>query len=222
MGTMQIRKAEAKDIPFLIQAIIEADKSNTNRSSYCSLLCISEEEFRWGLSQIFEEELEFCEFGLDAFAVIEVDGVIAAACAGWVEEGAGLPSWQLRMMAIQSVFSSTQIQSFIQNAKIFHSISLSRTKGSLQIESVFISEKFRGLGFLFHLIEFHINFAKEKGIPFQFVELLTYQNNLMAEKAYQKIGFIPVTHSNCDHPLVLSFYPSSGMTQWQKKLQHGQ
>ena len=53
------------------------------------------------------------------------------------------------------------------------------------------------------------------------MELLTYNSNLLAEKAYTKIGFKKIECTTSSHEEIKHFYPSDGMTRWQKITEHG-
>jgi ribosomal protein S18 acetylase RimI-like enzyme len=213
-----IEKATLEDKNFLVKAILEADKSFTNTSSYSQLLEMSENELVSVFHELFEEELEGCEFGHESFAIARIDGENAGTCASWIEGASGLPSWQLRTTALFCSVPSKNMNRLKQNTETFSSINLPRTPGSLQIESVYIEPQFRGKGVFLELLNFHINFTLKQGFDFNIVELLTYNSNVIAEAAYRKVGFEKVQSSHSEHPQIKNFYPSDGMTLWQKKV----
>jgi ribosomal protein S18 acetylase RimI-like enzyme len=218
MEHLVIEKAKPTDKDFLIKAILEADKSFTDISSYSKLLEMSENELISVFHEIFEEELEGCEFGHEGFAIAKIDGVNAGTCASWIEGADGLPSWQLRTSALFCSVPTENMSLLKKNIETFSSINLPRTPGSLQIESVYLDPSFRGQGIFLELLNFHINFTREQGIDFNIVELLTYNSNVVAEAAYRKVGFEKVKSSFSEHPQIKNFYPSDGMTLWQKKV----
>ena len=139
-----IREAKKEDQAFLILSIIEADKSSTNICSYCKLLEIEELEFKQFLHEIFEEEITGFEFSVEAFVVVEYDGKPIAASASWIESEEGLPSWQLRMVALRTVLPAIYITNLMGKSAICNTINIKRSEGTLQIESVFISSEHRG------------------------------------------------------------------------------
>ena len=63
------RFAHQGDIPFLIDTIIEAEKSGTDHCGLGNLLGLPESEIRIGLAKILREEIEGCEFSTTEFAV---------------------------------------------------------------------------------------------------------------------------------------------------------
>ena len=154
-----IRRAKKEDQAFLILSIIEADKSSTNICSYCKLLEIEELEFKQFLHEIFEEEITGFEFSIEAFVVVEYDGKPIAASASWIESEEGLPSWQLRMVALRTVLPAIHITNLLAKSAICNTINIKRSEGTLQIESVFIGSEHRGKELLKKMIDFHSCFC---------------------------------------------------------------
>lgn len=218
MSSIQIRKALPNDRDFLIKAILEADKSNSETSSYARLLNMSEPELKELFYNIFEEELEGSEFGHECFAVAVEDGNYAAALASWIEGFDGLPSWQIKSTALFCSLPKTNFDSLKLKLDSFSSINISRTPGALQIESVFVENNYRGRGLFKKLLDHQINNAKEAGFNFDTVELLTYNSNHIAESVYAKAGFVKSKSTISDHPEILHYYPGSGMNLWQKTI----
>jgi len=216
-----IREAKKEDQAFLILSIIEADKSSTNICSYCKLLEIEELEFKQFLHEIFEEEITGFEFSVEAFIIVEYDGKPIAASASWIESDEGLPSWQLRMVALRTVLPAIHITNLMGKSAICNTINIKRSEGTLQIESVFISSEHRGKELLKKMIDFHIKLRSNNTNNIASMELLTYNSNLLAEKAYTKIGFKKIEFTTSSHEEIKHFYPSDGMTRWQKIIEHG-
>lgn len=211
-----VRHAIKKDIPFLIQSIINADKSSTDICSYCKLIEIEELELVIALKKIFDEEIDGCEFSLTAFIVVVYSGEPIAACASWIEAEEGMPSWQIRMAALRSFVPAEKLQNLTRKAEVCNTLLIKRSVGTLQIESVFIHPNHRGKELLAKMIDFHVNEKLVKTNDVFFLELLTYNSNLSAEKAYTKFGFVKVEETTSNHSQINQYYPSNGMTRWQK------
>jgi ribosomal protein S18 acetylase RimI-like enzyme len=218
MSSLVIRKALPADRDFLIKAIIEADKSNTEISSYAKLLNMQESELKKLFEEIFDEELEGCEFGQESFAVVTEGESYAAAVASWIEGDLSMPSWQIKTSALFCGLPKSNFESLKLLFEKFSSINIPRTNGALQIESVFVESNFRGRGLFNELLNFHIKSAKEAGFDFDIVELLTYNSNHIAETVYTKAGFVKVKSTVSAHPEILHYYPGSGMNLWQKSI----
>jgi len=218
MSSVIIRKAVAADRYFLIKAILEADKSNTEISSYSRLFNMTEPELKELFDNIFDEELETCEFGHHGFAVVIENGDYAAAVSSWIEGADGLPSWQIKSTALFCTLPKANFENLQQKLDSFSSINIPRTVGTLQIESVFVENAYRGKGYFAKLLNFHINSSKEAGAVFNTIELLTYNSNKIAESIYTKAGFVKVKSTISDNSEILHYYPGSGMNLWQKTI----
>ena len=66
---ISIRKATEKDIPFLIETIIAAEKSGTETIAYCSIFSLGKEEFTELLKNILEEDIQGQELCVSDFLI---------------------------------------------------------------------------------------------------------------------------------------------------------
>ena len=215
---LTIRKAIKSDIPFLIKAIIEADKSGTTNSSYCNLLSISEDEFYTILVDIFEEELEEVEFGYESFFVLVNDiNKPIACCASWIEGRDGVPSWQKRMMALRTFASKQSIDHLLSLQNEIKGFMPERTPNTIQIESVYVDLKYRGLGYVSYLLNYVFNTYIESIGEGLLVEVMTYSSNNSAIKVYQKLGFTISEQTIIKSDVVNKIYSSDGMIKFEKK-----
>lgn len=215
---IQIRKAVGTDIPFLIKTIIEADKSGTSKSSYCSLLEISEQELANMLERIFMHELEGFEFSVASFCVLEHNQQPVGACASWIEEFDGIPSWQTRMLSIRAEAGSESYNQLMAKKEIVANLIPTRTPRSLQIESVYISEAYRGLGLFHTMLNFHIQNNKAISPELNSTEILVYDNNQIALNSYQKSGFSIVKSTRLENDEIIHIFPSNGMVLLSKNI----
>ena len=218
MSSIIIRQAKAADRDFLIKAILEADKSNTETSSYAKLLNMDDADVKTLFEKIFDEELEGCEFGHNCFAVAMDGDNYAASMGSWIEGADGLPSWQIKTNALLCTLPKLYFDNLMKNLNNFSSINLQRTFGALQIETYFVEKPYRGQGLFQLLFEFHINRAKEAGIDFNKIELIPYNSNHIAERVYAKAGFVKVKSSNSENTNILNYYPGTGMNLWEKTI----
>ncbi len=218
MSSVIIRKAVAEDRDFIIKSIIEADKSNSGTSSYLGLFDMTEPELYNLFGKIFDEELEACEFGHSGFAVVVDNGEVAASLTSWIEGSTGMPSWQIKSTALFCTLPKANFESLQQKLEKFSSINISRTIGALQIETAFVENNHRGKGYFVKLLNYHIDTAKESGLEFDRIEMITYNSNKIAENIYAKEGFIKVDSTVSEYLDILHYYPGTGMNLWIKNI----
>ena len=206
-----LRRATNSDLNFLISVIIEADKSGTNKSAYCSLLGLNETELTDLFTRIFKHPLFGCEFSISTFCVALHNDQLIGACASWIEALDDIPSWQLRMLGIREEASPESYNRMLSKKDIVSSLMPERNPLSLQIESVFISPEYRGKGLFKKMIDFHLNEALKESPAVQSMEIIVYDNNMAAINSYKKAGFNIKNTTKLNHHDILLEFPSDGM-----------
>lgn len=187
---MIFRKAEKQDTEFIIETIVFAEKSGTDHIGYCTTFDISEDEFVAFLRYALEEEIEGQEFCTDHFIIAEEDGVRAGACAAWVEGAAGNSANMLKAYLFMEHFGQERMEAAEGRMKGFASFQFEREPGSIQIESVYVTDAFRGRGLTGAIIREHIKDLCNRYPAVSKAQVSTSMNNTFAIRAYEKVGFI--------------------------------
>ena len=107
-----IREANLKDIDFLVEAVVNAEKGHRHIIPYCALFNISEVELCFMLKKIFSENIPDFDFSVRNFMIAEHKGCPVAAYAGWVEGIGGIPSRILKMSAFRTFLSKRHIADY--------------------------------------------------------------------------------------------------------------
>ena len=217
MNPITYRRANSADVEFIATAIFAADQSGTSKSAYCALFQLDENEFKEVIKSVLDMELEDCEFSLAAFCIAESSGVPAGASAAWIEGAQGIPSWQMKFTAFRYILPPEALHAFHQMQARVQGIMPERTKGNLQIESVFVVDAFRGQGLVEGMIQQHAQWHEMASKPESKMELIAYDNNERAINAYEKLGFQVVSRSKRSDSEIGEIYPSDGMVQMQKR-----
>ena len=92
MENLIFRNATITDVPFIVTAIIEAEKSGTDKLSYSTIFGLTEEEVRSYLQEMLYEEIDGCELSISSFIIAEYNGQPAGALSAWIEGKDGIPS----------------------------------------------------------------------------------------------------------------------------------
>lgn len=214
---IQYRQATEKDIPFLIDTIIAAEKSGTDRLSYATLFDISEQEVMVILAQILEEDMAGQELCVSGFIIAEVNGQFVGACNAWIEGEVG-KSALIKSSLLMFYFGKERcLHAATYNEKL-DQIRLHRTAGSLQIESVYVIEQFQGKGIGGALIEKQIRHHIQLGKQFSNIQIIVACNNDKAVRAYQKIGFAIKEEKNVRDSDLEKLLPSAHMCLLERKI----
>jgi len=203
---IQIRNATDPDIEFIIETIVQAEKGNGNSISYCKLFNISESEFRSVLKQILKEKIGNFEFSLSNFKIAESNGTSVGAYGAWLEGKDGISSGILKISALKTFLGKENIVHYKKSAPIVDEISIRRQPGTIQFESIYIAEEFRGKNIGKMLVQALLTDLVEKhpGVEAAHVQLI--KQNSVSLQAHQNYGFIIIEERTSLNPQILKFY----------------
>lgn len=215
---IQVRNAVDSDIEFIIETIIQAEKGIGNSISYCKLFNINEPDFRNVLRKILEEKIGNFEFSLSNFKIAEVNGIKAGAYGAWLEAKEGISSGILKISALKTFLQKENIMHYKLFAPIIDEISIRRQPGTIQFESIYIVEKFRGKNIGNILVKALLDdlIKKHPDVESAFVQLI--KQNSVSLQAHQKYGFEIVEEKTSANPEILNFYQGNTKVLMEIKL----
>lgn len=203
MVASHIRPATMKDIPFLVEAIVSAEKSNTPRMGLATLFGQTEEETRSLIAAMLEEEVDGCEFSVSSYLIAEVEGKPAAAVAGWIEGAEDdMPSGLLKANLIGYTFPAERVAALREKGPIISGIQIDREKDAMQIEYVHTDPAHRGRGLAAALIQAHLVKAGPRKAQVQ-----AFADNRVAIGLYERLGFAVSRTFASTHPETIRYMP---------------
>ena len=213
-----IRRAEIKDIEFIIKGIIESEKSGTARLSYSGIFFLSESNVKEIFGDILKENIPGQQFCLSNFLIAETGNEYAGTCCSWIEGETGIASSIIRASLLLDFIDSNNIEATKYRLKIAAEVNIPRENGTIQIENVFVEEKFRGKGISGMLIQKHIELQKPAAnVPK--VQIILSKTNENAFRSYLKSGFKIVEERTSDNREILEFLPSDTNILMEKELE---
>jgi len=189
MDEYLIRQATKDDIPFLVDTIIEAEKSGTTILTYTTIFGLSEIDARHYITKMLEEEIDGCELSVSGFILAEKEGDIAGAVGAWVEGSEGIPSNILKGNLLRCVLPSSCLQRAAGLNEVVRDLHLDYVSGTIQIGLVYVTPPARGKGMVPLLINSGINKLKAVYPDIKEAYIQVFGNNLPAIRAYEKTGF---------------------------------
>lgn len=204
---INIRPAQIQDIPFIVNGIIEAEKSGTDLISYSEIFGLNEPDLRKILSQILEEDVPGSELCLSGFLVAFDDDIPAGCMAGWIEGAEGAPSGLIKMNNLFYFIDRNNMDLIRNRLQIIATADIERENGALQIESVYTAPAFRGKGISSQLISRHIHDHKTAHPGLNKAQILLMGDNRNAIAAYAKAGFEIRNEKTSKHPEITRYLP---------------
>ena len=202
------KRATENDIDFIREAIIEAEKSGTDRLSYATVFDYDTNQVNELIKNALLEDIPGQELGLSGFIVAYIQNEYAGTVCSWIEAADGIPSAMIKANVLYYFLGQETILRASSKATLIEALNIPRAAGTLQIESVYVCNKYRGLGVSNKLIMEHIKDAIQTGVSFSRVQIHVAETNEAAIKSYLKLGFKTIIRKKCEDPSVLKILPS--------------
>lgn len=192
MSEINIRKATIKDVEFLTEVIVEAEKGGTDKFGFASMLNLSEQDARFFIKKMLEEEIEGCEFSISSFLIASVEKKKIAAAGGWIEgmNEDNISSSTIKANLFSHILPIDNIRYMHQYISVLKELHHERKHQTLQIEYVYVNPEYRGQHLSEKIISRHIEYAKSiyPGLNEVYVQL--FNTNINAKAAYEYLGFL--------------------------------
>ncbi len=203
-----IRAAAKKDIPFLADTVISAEKGRSDKLSYSTLFNVSESRARELIMAMFEEEIDGCELSISSFLVVEHKGEAVAALGSWIEcfEGS-MPSAILKSNLIFHTYEKESIEFFKTVSHISKDIFIEKEPLALQFEYVYINPAHLGKGLDTELFKKSEEIALAKHPDLKKAQSQLFKNNILAVIVLRKKGFNVVRSYKSNNAEILNYIP---------------
>lgn len=209
------RAATPRDIPFLVEAIIAAEKSGSDKLSYSTIFGLSEAQVRSMLAEVLEEDVTGQELCVSGFKIAEVDGAATGAVCSWVEGEGHQSSTLLKANLLAHFVGRERLAKAVPTLRIVGELTLHREVGALQLESIYVPSGSRGRGITGQLIEAHLQGAPASCM---LAQIIVASHNLQALAAYRKVGFATAREVQGTNPELERLLPSAHKLLLQRRL----
>lgn len=215
-----IRPATVNDIDFLVETVIQAEKSSTGNCGLANYFDVTVEEMRDYLTKMFEEEVDGCEFSLSSFIVIEYEGKVVAAMGGWLEgdNEDEMPSSLLKSNLLMYVMPKEKIVKSQENVTITKDLSIEREWGTYQGEYSYILPEHQGQFLMQDLLSAHIERAKSYGDKVKKMQVHVFEHNKVVILNNKIMGFKIQKSFTSNNPRVLEFFPYNTILLMEKEI----
>ena len=205
---LQIRQAGIDDVDFIIEAIIESEKSSSNMISSCNIFALEENEFKEIIRDLLMQDMEGYDYSLSGFLVSELNGEYVGASGSWLEGIDGTPSGLVKATVLFPYLDRAKIKEINKNTQIIKGLTLPRETGTLQLEHGYVREKFRRQGVFTKMIRHNIyrNLSK---YSYTKAQVILFKENYKSYNANLKVGYEVVEERKVEAPEILKFFPYS-------------
>lgn len=189
---MKLRKANIKDIPFIVDGILEIERVSEKTNTYSNLFGSTWEESQQYLKEFFLDQENFdTELSLNTYIIAEIDGQAAGCCALiYTNKEYGLNKSELFPIHL----NPEHLKNFIEKSQKLPK-SNNITKNKHYIEYIYVNQKFRKKGIAKKMIEHQAN-----KLPHQKHYINVLSHNLSALHYYKNLGYLLFSEIQIDHP----------------------
>lgn len=204
---IHIREATINDIDFVIETIIESEKSSSNVISSCNIFALSEEKFRKILVEILSQNVPNYDYYLSGFLIAENNGEYIGALGSWYEAADETPSGIIKATFLFPYLDRSKMKDISKNTKVIKGLTMNREPHTLQLEHGYTREQYRRHGVFSSLIKANIIRNTKKYNSFEKVQGVLFKANYKSYNAHLKIGYKVVEEKHVDDPEVLKYFP---------------
>jgi len=212
------RTATINDVPFLVETIIEAEKSGSNILSWTTIFGLSESDSKRYLSDMLKEEIDGCELSISSFLVAETKGQVVAALSAWIEGENNESSAFLKGNLLSYILPNDCIQKASVIQPLLQEIHIDYIPGSIQKGAGYVAKDYRHRD-LFRLLTDEIIgklLKRNPSVTDAYTQI--YGSNIAAIKANQKADFKIVMVKESPNEEILRYVPSNKKVLMKKEL----
>lgn len=213
------RVANIDDVDFIIDQIIESEKSGSNTLSYSKIFGLSELEVRKYLKLMLMEDMEGCaEFSVRNYLLAEKDDKVIAGVCAWIEAENGISSSVSKGNLLNYYFPSEAIQKAIKLQSILSDLHFNYNHLAIHMRTTYVTKNNRGKGLGFTLKEKIIESLTKDKPNIKEVYIDTFSCNKASLRTNEKLGFTVVDIKESSSEEILNYLPSNKKVMQKKVL----
>ena len=213
MSEYIVREATLNDVDFIVEAIIEAEKSGSDKLSYSAVFNLSEDEIRKIFRSMLLEEIDGCEFSITSYLVAEIDKKVVGTIGSWVERQEA-PSSFVKSNLLTYYLPKSSILYASREAKITSELYIEHVNGALSLVVVYINPEHRGK----RLFELLTNEHIKRNAGVQELSIQVMANNIYAIRSYERYGFKKCFAKKTGNEKIMQFLPFNEKILMKKPL----
>lgn len=214
MSQFLIREATIKDVDFLVESIIAAERSGSQVFSYSAFFGLSEEEAKVLIKEMLEEEIDDCDLSLSGFLVVEYGNELVAASNVWIEGNNGIASSTIKGNLLGYYLPSDALKKAKEITSMFADLSIELKTGCMYFGPAYVRPDFEGNLLLSQLVNAH--FERNNTIVEAFAPI--YGNNQPSIQNFKLLNFKVYKTYTTSWEGSEKFLPSSTKLLMNKKL----
>lgn len=215
-----LRNAGIDDIDFIVDVIIEAEKSGSNNCGLATLYNLTIDELKLYLKEILAEEISGCEFSIDGFLIIEYENEPVAAFGGWWEghNEDHLPSAIIKSNLLGFYLPKTSLSYARSKMDIVRPLQIEREPDTYQFEYSHVRQDHLGHCLIQWLLEEQENRARRMSSEIKKIQAHVFEHNKAIMLIFKMMGFKMTKRVVSDNPDTKIYFPDNVLLLMEKEL----
>lgn len=189
MSDFIFRDATIADIPFLVETIMEAEKSGTDKLSYTTIFGLTDDECNRYIADMLSEEIDGCELSVSSFFLAESDGQVVAAVCAWIEGSEGIASSVLKGNLLGYILPKKCLERAASIFPVIRDLQIDYLPGTIILGNGYVSKKFRGHNLLGLLMSERIKHLAQSKPEITDAYAHVFECNTPSLRTCEKLGF---------------------------------
>ncbi|HEX3007269.1 MAG TPA: GNAT family N-acetyltransferase [Bacteroidales bacterium] len=208
-----IRKATLNDVDFIVQTIVEAEKSGSNTFSYARIFNLAEEEVKLILRNMLLEEIDGCEFSISSYLVAEWGGQLVAAVGALIENEEHEAAF-VKKNLLSYFIPKESLKHALCVSSIISELMIDHEENVLSLIAAFVVPEHRGNKLFGALVNEHIRLHPD----YNEVALQVMSNNIYAIRSYEQQGLKEVFRKTSSDKRILDFLSATEKIYMKKSI----
>ena len=155
---------------------------------------------------MLSKDLDGCELSKSSYILAVINNQPVASIGAWIESKNGLPSKTIKGNLLLNVMPKEALEKAKKISPMLSDMHLDYIEGYLCLGIVYIKPEYRGLGILKGLL---IEQIKKNNLSLNTNKICVqvFCNNLIAIKAYEKLGFTESKVATSNNKLIMNYLP---------------
>ncbi|MGA7836882.1 MAG: hypothetical protein WB996_02885 [Ignavibacteriaceae bacterium] len=203
---LKFKFATPDDVDFVIDCIIEAEKSGTQTINTCRIFNLSEQEWRDILRKILLEDIPDYDFWLSNYLIAELDGRPVCAQGAWFEGKTGTASSVIKTSMMMEYIPKEKFALDLKTAKFVKALSIKRESGKVQMEHAYTVPELRRRGLHTQTVLEIMKRTFDRNPGATMIQAIFFKDNCNTYNECMKLGFKPVLEKGVEDPEILNIF----------------
>jgi hypothetical protein len=212
------RNATINDVPFLVDTIIEAEKSGTDKLSYSTIFGLSDAEARKYLTNMLLEEVDGCELSISSFLLAETNGIVVAAVSAWIEGIEGISSSILKGNLLSYSLPKMCIEKALSLNHFIRDLHIEYADNSIQLGNGHVLKTYRGNNLLGSLMTKKIELLSQLRPDISAAFAQVFECNTPSMRTCEKLNFKQIMLRESKNKEIINYLPYNKKVLFKKEL----